>query len=192
MTTLLGIGLLSIGSLIQAPLWVQVVNGPTSHNGLCTVREDEIEVFIDSLGGGTNQTVLVTKTTAMSVDVDYINLQLAVRGQGIPPEVRTDFKDKNKSSCLIEPFSGIVNIRFISEIESDRLFLRGWSEFRKKYGRNASLVYLSRVGFNADKTLALVHVSSGIGPMAAGGALYLLEKKKGKWVIKSSMETWTT
>jgi len=177
---------------MQAPLWAQVVSGTASHDVRCTLSEEEIKVFGDALRGGKSPTVLVTKTTTRNVDVDYVNLQLATRGRGIPAEVRADFKEQNKSSCLIEPFAGVENLRFISESERDRLFQTGWSEFRKKYGNNASLVYLSRVGFSADKTLALLHVSSGIGPMAAGGTLYLLEKKKGKWVAKSWMETWTT
>lgn len=190
--TILGVMFLSIGGFVHEPLWAQTAGGAASHNTHCAAAKEEIEVFADVLRGGHDQTVLVTKTATMGVDVDYVNLQLAVKGRGIPPDVRIDFKKKNKSSCLIEPFTGITNLDFITQSEQDQLFREGWSEFHKKYGKNASLVSLSRVGFNADKTLALVHVSSGIGSMAAGGTLYLLEKKEGKWVVKSSMGTWTT
>ena len=72
------------------------------------------------------------------------------------------------------------------------LYIKGWSVFHRRYGRKAELVVLSHVGFNRDKTLALFHISSGIGPMAAGGSLYLCERKNGKWVVKMHIPTWTT
>jgi hypothetical protein len=68
----------------------------------------------------------------------------------------------------------------------------GWSDFHKKYGEEAEILLLSRVGFNPEKTLALLHVSSGMGGMAGSGRLYLFERKNGKWVVKSHIQTWTT
>jgi hypothetical protein len=68
----------------------------------------------------------------------------------------------------------------------------GWSDFHKRYGRQAEILWFSRVGFNSAKTLALLHVLSGIGRMAGGGRLYLFERKNGKWAIKSSIQTWET
>lgn len=170
-------------------------NGSAPQNTLCKIQKDEIEIFVSFLKEEADpraQTVLVTKTDATEVNVDSVNLQLAVQGRGIPAELRADFKAKNKSSCLIEPFAGVMNLKFISTAERDRLFRAGWDEFHKKYGKDAAMVAFSRVSFNSEKTLALLHVSMGIGRMAAGGTLYLLEKRDGKWLIKSQIGTWTT
>lgn len=162
----------------------------------CVVQREEIEFFISYLReGAASPKVVVTTIVTPHVDVDAINLQLAAQGRGIPPDVRADFKEKNKSSCVVKPFVDLPNLHFISEREHDLMFRtpsKGWNEFHKKYGKEAEMLFLSRVGFNQDKTLALFHISSGIGEMAAGGSLFLCEKKNGKWVVKSHIQTWTT
>lgn len=161
----------------------------------CVVQGEEIKFFVSYLkeGIGSPQ-VVVTTIGAPDVDVDALNLQLAVQGRGIPPDVRADFKEKNKSSCVIRPFVDLPNLHFISEREHNLMFrtLKGWSELHKRYGKKAEVVFLSRVGFNRDRTLALFHISSAIGPMAGGGNLSLCERKNGKWVVKSHIPTWTT
>ncbi len=167
---------------------------PLRHTAPCSVPKDEIEIYADYLspGNSSDVTVVVTSTQPSDADVDSLNLQLAVQGRGIPPDVRADFKQKDKSICSFEPFPAGKGIRFISKNENDMIFKAGWKEFHRKYGKQASWLYLSRVGFSADKSLALLHVSVGAGPMAAGGRLYLLERKAGKWSVKTSIGTWTT
>ena len=174
----------------------QAANRTAQQKKLCTVPGEETEVFDSYLKEGiASPQVLVTRTARPHVDVDALNLQLAAQRRAIPPEVRADFKGKNRSSCLIKPFAGIPNLYFVSKHEHDLMFrkgLTGWSDFHKKYGKEAEILFLSRVGFNPEKTLALLHVSSGTGGMAAGGTLYLFERKNGKWVIRLHFRTWTT
>lgn len=176
-------------------VWPQNITATNEHEKQCFVPKEEIEVLTAHLKPGNAPQVLVTKTEYPYADVDDLNLQLAAKGRGIPPEVRTDFKEKNKSSCLIQPFTGIPGLHFISKQEEDLMFRvpsKGWSEFHKKYGKEADMLWVSRIGFNAEKTLALVHISGAIAGMAGGGTLYLLEFKDGKWVVKSQIATWTT
>ena len=120
-------------------------------NKLCTVQGEEMEVFASYLKEGiASPQVLVTKTVSAHADVDALNLQLAAQARGIPPDVRADFKEKNKSSCLIKPSTGIPNLHFISKHERDLMFRKastGWSDFHKKYGKEAEILLLSRVGF---------------------------------------------
>jgi hypothetical protein len=166
-----------------------------SRGNICSVQKQEKEVYVDYLratASSASVRVLVTETEAVRPDLDSINLQLAAKGRGIPPEVRRDFELKNKTTCEIEPIVGIQSLRFISKRDKRSLFKTGWAEFYKKYGKDAEIDSLSRVGFNADHSLALLHVSGGIGPMAGGGVLYLLERKDGHWAIKTQIGTWTT
>jgi hypothetical protein len=120
-------------------------------------------------------------------DIDTFNLPLAVRGHALPPEARADFTIKNKTSCLIRPFSGVANLRFMPESEEKDLSSSGWSDFQKKYGKSAEAIAVSRVGFNSDKTLALLHVL-----YSASGELHLLERKNGKWEVKFRVQTKAT
>ncbi|MHB8484852.1 MAG: hypothetical protein ACYDCM_03830 [Candidatus Acidiferrales bacterium] len=174
----------------------QFTNQDTRHRKSCVVPKEEVQVFVAYESTSKEPAVVVTQTQAASVDIDSYNLQLAAHGYGIPPELRADFKNKSKSSCFIEPFKGVPNLRFISKAEQERIFrkdvVRGWKEFHRKYGQDTSMDELSSVGFNSDKTLALLHVSSGLGSAAGEGILYLLERKNGKWVIKWHIETWVT
>ena len=161
----------------------------------CELTAEETEVFVSYLKAERRSpalTVLVTRTVPTDMDLDTYNLQLAAKGRGIPPDVRVDFKEKNKSGCAIVPFSGVANLHFISKAEHDQIFQTGWSEFHKRYGEEASVLWLSRVGFNRDKTLALLYVSSGMGRLAVDGVLYLLERKEAKWVIKTRIEIYTS
>lgn len=166
--------------------------GNAPQKAACTVRREELEVFAAYLKRETSPQVVVTRTEPARPDVDTLSLQLAATGRGIPADVRADFKAKNKSGCAINPFAGISNLHFISREEHDLMFRGGWREFHKRYGKDAELLWLSRVGFNSDRTLALLHVSGGIDRMASGGELYLFERKEGKWVIKLQVQTWAT
>jgi len=79
--------------------------------------------------------VLTTTYTHHGLDVDSLNLQLAVQGRGIPPDVREDFKKKNTKSCNIEPFGGIDKLNFLSESDHKHVFEQGWKEFHKRLAR---------------------------------------------------------
>lgn len=176
---------------MQERVWAQAAKGAAPNDAICSVQGEEIEVLAIYLNQGTaSQQVVVTQTEQR--DIESFNLQLAAHGQGIPSEVRADFKEKNKSVCAIKPFMGIANLHFISRQRYDSMFRAGWSEFHKKYGKDAEILWFSRVGFNPDRTLALLHVSGGIDRMAGGGTLYLFQRKEGKWVIKSQIQTWAT
>ena len=165
----------------------------------CTVQKEEEEIYfayLSATGSPVRTRVLVTQTDSLlrnsDFDLDSINLRLAANGRGIPSDARHDFELKNKASCVIEPIVGIEKLLFISKNDEDKIFKTGWDEFHKKYGKDAECVSLSRVGFNAGRSLALLHVSSGIGRMAGGGMLYVFERKAGQWTIKTQIVTWAT
>jgi hypothetical protein len=90
---------------------------------------------------------------------------------------------------VIEPFSDVPKLRFISQSQESKIFAGGWAEFHKRYGKGSETVTVSRVGFNPDKTLALLHAIGAIGHNAAAGELYVLERKNGARVIKFHVQT---
>jgi hypothetical protein len=144
----------------------------------CKVTKAEVEVYADFLRGKTDPkhyTALVTSTGARDYPLKRLNWQLAAQGHGIPPEIRSDFQTKNSEDCKIEPFTGVPNLKFISEDEEDNILAGGWTEFKKKYGKGSNLISVSRIGFNREMNSALLF---------AAGALYSLERKDKAWVIK--------
>jgi hypothetical protein len=73
----------------------------------CSLLKEEVDVYKSQLKAESSSksvTVLVTKTVGYIDDMDVYNLRLAAQSRGIPTEARADFTNKNKSSCVIEPF----------------------------------------------------------------------------------------
>ena len=128
-------------------------------------------------------TMLASTTQAADLDVDFINLQLAANGNATSAEARRDFSSKNKSVCEIGTPSGLPNVRVIPAQEE--------RAFHARYGKRAELVRVSRVGFNHDRTVALLHVSV-YGATYGGGYLYVFQRKAGRWVKTIERATWTT
>lgn len=157
----------------------------------CLVPNDEVQVYVAYELYYRQATVVVMRTEVPSfLDIDGLNVVLAAQGRGIPPDLRADFKKKNISACAIRPFGGVPSLRFITEAQEKHAFRNRRAtleEFYEKFGKDADLNLLSRVGFNSDKTLALVHVSD-----LGGGELCLFERAKDKWVLKWRTETWAT
>jgi hypothetical protein len=176
---------LSCGAAI---LSAQTTNRSGANRASCTVPNDEIAA-LDAIHAGTyyNPEVIVTETQQWTLP-DLINLQLAAKGQGLPPDLRKDFEEKNRSSCKIVPFISNRNVHFVSAAEERKIFQIGWNEFYRRYGKNAGIEEISRVGFNFDKTLALVHLSGALGATGAAGTLFLLQRIHKKWAIKFTME----
>jgi hypothetical protein len=156
----------------------------------CEFSPDEVDVYRSQLSRDSSpkRTMVVMATTLRWIDdINSFNLPLAVQGHAIPSDVRADFTEKNKAGCLIEPFGGVRNLRFMSSSEEEKLFARDWNEFIKRYGKGAERVAVSRVGFSSDKSLALVHIL-----YSSSGELYLFERKDGKWHVKFYVQTMAT
>lgn len=58
----------------------------------------------------------------------------------------------------------------------------GWEGFRDSFPDSRGYLILSGVGFNSDKTIALVYVEHRCGNMCGGSRYYVLEKHDGQWV----------
>lgn len=185
--------LISVALSFGESVWGQSAVQNTLVNEPCVVPRDEVEVFSAYLRHFHERAVVVTRTEVHNLDLDTLNLGLAAQGHGIPPGIREDFKRKNHSSCFIMPFAGVPRLRFVSSTEEKWIFRKGvsgWIVFHKRYGKDTSIEQFSRVAFNSNKTLALLHVSGGIASMGAGGDLCMFERKGGRWVLKWHRETW--
>jgi len=57
----------------------------------------------------------------------------------------------------------------------------GWEGFYAQNPDSRGWVELSAVGFNADKTVAVVYMGHHCGMLCGGGGFHILQKKDGKW-----------
>lgn len=57
-----------------------------------------------------------------------------------------------------------------------------WDEFYKQYPDSGGFVDVSAVGFNADKTVAVVSKGRWCGSLCGEGQYYVLQKVNGEWI----------
>lgn len=57
----------------------------------------------------------------------------------------------------------------------------GWDSFYKRYPNSGGYLIMSSVGFNRDKTQAIVYTGSSRGGLCGRWSFHLLEKVQGKW-----------
>lgn len=57
-----------------------------------------------------------------------------------------------------------------------------WKAFYKQYPDSGGFIDLSAVGFNADKSVAVVSQGRWCGSLCGEGEYYVLQKKNGRWI----------
>jgi hypothetical protein len=66
----------------------------------------------------------------------------------------------------------------------------GWDVFYTRYPNSPGITTISRIGFNADLTQALVYVGTQSHWLAGAGYYVLLVKKGSTWTIDQKIMTW--
>ena len=80
--------------------------------------------------------------------------------------------------------------RFVTTAELDAAFAKGgraqggngWEGFRQRFPNSTGYVILSVVGFNSDRTKAVVYVEHRCGNLCGEAHFYVLQKRDGLWV----------
>lgn len=94
-------------------------------------------------------------------------------------------KANEKPRVLQKNFKLDIPYELVSRSELDKIFAPnsdGWKPFNTKYPNSGGFIHMSAVGYNADKTLALVYMGHWCGGLCGGGTHHLLEKRAGNWV----------
>jgi hypothetical protein len=99
-------------------------------------------------------------------------------------------KANQKLMVLEHHFSIPKPYRLITKREIETAFRRrapnavddGWEGFRAAFPDCSGYLVLSGVGFNPDKTMALVYVGHSCGGLCAQERYYILRKRDGHWV----------
>jgi hypothetical protein len=96
----------------------------------------------------------------------------------------SDYIKLNKKTWrLQQKFSlGIPSITISSDELKSAFEQAGWDGFYKQHPNSGGWIELSAVGFNADKTVAVVYMGHNCGMLCGGGGFHVLRKKEGKWI----------
>jgi hypothetical protein len=108
-------------------------------------------------------------------------------------ELVTSFQERNQQPYPLEPVLDFgVEYQLLTQEYVDELRhldeASGWKLLYEKYPNSYGFVYLSRVGFNADFSQALVYMDSFHYEQPIQGGNYLMIKQNGRWVIESGYE----
>ncbi len=94
-----------------------------------------------------------------------------------------DFQRVNKKRWRLKrQFESEKTYEIVSEETLKVVFENGWwGAFNKRYPESGGYIVFSAVGFNKDKTSALVFSGSSCGSESGEWSLHLLKKLDGKW-----------
>lgn len=93
-----------------------------------------------------------------------------------------DYIRQNKKKWLLQPgFSFASPYQFFEGSFDAVLKQGGWDEYYRRYPESGGLIVLSAVGFNVDKTVAVVYMGHSCGMRCGGGTFHVVEKVDGKW-----------
>ena len=109
----------------------------------------------------------------------------------------SDYVRSNAKPSLLQPRLKVaVPYRLIAADElRSTIQTAGWEGFYQHYPDSGGWIELSAVGFNGNKTVAVVYMGHHCGPLCGGGGFHVLEKKDGKWVAldwKGSSCAWAS
>lgn len=101
----------------------------------------------------------------------------------IGPAISDYVRSNAKPSLLQQRIEVKVPYRLIMADElKSATQTAGWEGFYQRYPDSGGWIELSAVGFNVDKTVAVVYMGHHCGPLCGRGGFHVLEKKDGKWV----------
>jgi hypothetical protein len=96
-----------------------------------------------------------------------------------------DYETRSQTEWLIQDNLKIEKpYAIITSDEISAMFqpgLEGYQILSQRYPDSAGYIQFSAVGFNAEKTTAVVYVGHHCGPLCGGGSFSVLQKKDGKW-----------
>ena len=94
-----------------------------------------------------------------------------------------DYVKLNEREWLLQPRLSFASpYQFLGARKFDALMSQGgWVEYYRQYPESGGLIEFSAVGFNIDKTIAVVYMGHSCGMLCGGGTFHVLERMDGKW-----------
>lgn len=164
------------------------------------ILSEEYEIYASVIKSevGDGSIVIEEKTSILSFSdlLKYVNESgLQDNNKNYPADEDTinNFREANNYNFNLKNNFSVKNkILFYTEKQQDRIFERAYKSndkiephelFKKEFNHSTSYTF-SRVGFNKDKTKALLFISTWCGSLCGEGSFVYLEKDKQNWVIK--------
>ena len=147
-------------------------------------------------GEYTKQILIMDHTRVPNPGLVEQNLTDFQEGFPLDEELINSFKEQNQQPYLLEPVLELKwEYQLLSQEEVDEFRPQdeasGWQLFYEKYPGGVGFIYLSRVGFNADLSQALVYYEHYHYDQPILGGYYFMTRQEGGWVKEYGYE-WMT
>ncbi|MEW6125754.1 MAG: hypothetical protein AB1757_01715 [Acidobacteriota bacterium] len=166
-----------------------------------TIPADEYEFYsmlIRHLAGDSRLVVITDKTSGVGGDDElgalffgekFENLKKSNGFSEITEDTIGNYLNKPKKPIKLTRSFNLPNeYILISESSIDAFFKKkgigGWDDFYAKYPNSRGYIGFSRVGFNQQKSQALVYAIVACGSRCMYGGYYFFVKQQNKWVLK--------
>ncbi|MBO0721788.1 MAG: hypothetical protein J2P41_13245 [Blastocatellia bacterium] len=146
---------------------------------------DAYEVYAAILPS--NWTGSASKAIKLVIQSKASAFKMCVKPKGESIEILkdaiSDYVELSKKSWLLQRrFSIEKPYELITSEELKSIFEHGsWEKFYVRYPNSGGVIDLSPVGFNKEKTVAIVYMGHSCGGLCGAGTFYVLQKKDGKW-----------
>jgi hypothetical protein len=146
--------------------------------------------------GDTSQFLIVDQTQLPSAGLVEQQLSDFQERTPLDQELLTNFLEINQQPSALDPDMDLSQeFQLMTQEEIDELAPldeeSGWQLFDEKFPKAVGFIYLSRVGFNADLSQALVYFEQYYYDIPVRGGYLLLTRQDGEWVVESGYE-WIT
>jgi hypothetical protein len=158
--------------------------------------DDEAYTVYSSILPNTSPLMLRATTTTF----DLCLVPLDEQAESVLRPVLNDYTRANSKRWLLRPNLGEKrSATMLSGEEFQATFANGtsgaqarpgWKTFFARHPENRGWIEVSAVGFNSEKTIAVVYMGYRCGEHCAGGEFKALEKKNGKWQILTGRGRW--
>jgi len=157
---------------------------------------DPYRVYSDLLrftfSGGNYKQFIVASRTISQCDLPA---NIFDEFKTLRPETMEDFTNKNQNAIVLEDrFAADLNVKLITGDQSSAVFSsrenQAWKTFFNLYPDSQGISGFSQVGFNKDKTQALVCVESKSDRHSGMGFIVLLEWNNDSWLFILAIPLW--
>lgn len=122
--------------------------------------------------------------------------KLPARLPGLSAETVADFRKKERTCHLLQESFRLPVRYFLLDKQERRSIFPGknvdqaWRSFDQKFPGSSGIINVSSVGFNRNRTQALIDTSWKCGSACGGGKMVLLTKNNGQWKVTSTLKVW--
>lgn len=164
------------------------------------VSDDEYEIYSAVikqyyLQSDTKQLIIEERTFRYDFASDDEPWKDKPKGVTIDQSAVEDYEAKNSRQWLLNKASFKLPVKFnlITDLDLKAIFHGHWGElewiaYYRKYPDSRGFVMVSRIGFNTERTQALIYVGSRCGPRCGDIHFLLLEKANGSWTTKKELK----